>query len=89
MDGRRIQRIVTIADSEETGSLDKRRIAQPADLFQLLAIFNAAMLFAIFVDVSRSQCVHPRDEFKQRRTGTINVDADAVDAELHYFVQRF
>jgi len=82
MDGSAIQRILAVADAQETGSLLVRFGTDAGDFVELLARAEAAMLVAVSDNVQRDPFGDSGDVAQQRPRGSIEVDADAVDATL-------
>jgi hypothetical protein len=82
MDGSAIQRILAVADAEETNSLIVGFGTDAGDFVELLARAEAAMLVAVSDNIQRDPFGDYGDVTQQRPRGSIEVDADAVDAIL-------
>ena len=82
MDGSAIQRILAVADAQETGGLLEGLGADAGNFVELRARAEAAMLVAVSDNVQRDAFGDSGDVAQQRPRRSIEVDADAVDAAL-------
>ena len=84
----RIERVVAFFDLEEAGRLDERRFAEAADVHQLLAALERAVLLAMLVDAAGRELIHAGNVAQQGPARAVHVDADEAHAELHDVVER-
>ena len=88
MDPGRVQRLIAAGDLEETGRLHESRVAEAGHLFQLQAVFEGAVLQAMFVNPAGGQLVQARHITQQGRAGRVDVHAHVVHARFDHLVQR-
>ena len=84
----RVQRVLAAGDAQEAGALLERLGAQPRDAGQGPAGAKRAVRVAVRHDVFRQAAGDARHPPQQWRGRRVDVDADGVDAVLHYCVQR-
>ncbi len=88
MNGSRIEGVIAITDSQESGGLDKGGLAETGDIFEFFAVGEGAVFLTVFVDPSGGQLVEARYVFQQRGAGCVDVDADSVDTEVNDLIER-
>ena len=87
MDSRAIQRILAVADAQETGSLLVRFGPDAGDFVELFARAKASMFVAVRDDIQRDSFRDSGDVAQQRPRGSIEIDADAVNATFDSCLQ--
>ena len=87
VNGGGIQRVVAVVDTQEAGALFKGFRPQAADLQQLLAVLELAVLVAPGDDVLRHHAGQAGHAGQQRHGGGVQVNANGVHAVFHHRVQ--
>ena len=87
MDGRRVERVVAVHDSEEAGRLLEGPLAEPRHLEDLLTVAERPVLVAERDDVPGDGLAQAGDARQQRRRGGVDVRADRIDAVLDHRVE--
>ena len=82
MDGRAIQRVFAVPDAQETGSLLVRFGTDSGNFVELLARVEAAVLVSVSDDIQRNSFGNSGDVAHQSPRGSVEIDANAVDATL-------
>src|SRR5262249_15579908 len=84
-----IERVVAVANLEESGRLDEALLADTVDLQQLPAIAERAVRLAMFDKIAGDKLIETGHVAKQRHAGRIQIDANLVDARFNDTVERF
>ncbi len=79
-----VEWVVAVHDAQESGGLFEGLGAEAGDLEQRLAVFEDAVLVAVFNDVLRQGGVQTGDVGEQRGGGGVDVDTDGVDTILDH-----
>ena len=86
MNPRIIERLISI-EFEKTGRLSKRCRANPWNIHQLLPVCKRSLFITVLDHSSRQQLIETRNVSQQRRTCSINIDTNIIDAGLNDLIE--